>query len=66
MMIAVANTIGPDVGAVGTIVKDIRAILPVLDQTLGKTLSLLLIGLGMFAIGFSTNTCFPLFNAITA
>lgn len=54
MMIAVANTIGPEVGSVGTIVKDIRAILPVLDQTLGKTLSLLLIGLGMFAIGFST------------
>ncbi|MBX3178175.1 MAG: FAD:protein FMN transferase [Candidatus Hydrogenedentes bacterium] len=54
MMIAVANTIGPEPGSAGTIVQDIREILPVLDETLGATLSLLLIGLGMFAIGFST------------
>ncbi len=54
MIIAVANTIGPEPGATGTLLRDIRAILPVLDDTLGKVLSLLLIGLGMFAIGFST------------
>ena len=54
MMIAVANTIGPEPGAIGESVRDIRAILPVLNQTLPAALSLLLIGLGMFAIGFST------------
>jgi len=54
MMIAVANTIGPEPGTLGESVRDIRAILPVLNETLGATLSLLLIGLGMFAIGFST------------
>lgn len=55
MMIAVANTIGPEPGHLAAdAVKDIRAILPVLNETLGATLSLLLIGLGMFAIGFST------------
>jgi len=55
MMIAVANTIGPEPGQLASeSVKDIRAILPVLNETLGKKLSLLLIGLGMFAIGFST------------
>ncbi|MEX0717652.1 MAG: divalent metal cation transporter [Planctomycetaceae bacterium] len=54
MMVAVANTIGPESGAIGAEVKDIRAILPVLNESLGATLSLLLIGLGMSAIGFST------------
>ncbi len=55
MMIAVANTIGPEPGQLAAeSLKDIRAILPVLDETLGSTVSLLLIGLGMFAIGFST------------
>ena len=54
MMIAVANTIGPESGAVGTAVRDIREILPVLNDTLGATLALLLIGFGMLAIGFST------------
>jgi Mn2+/Fe2+ NRAMP family transporter len=54
MMVAVANTIGPDAGMQGNSVKDIREILPVLETTLGKTLSLVLIGFGMTAIGFST------------
>lgn len=54
MIIAVANTIGPEPGAIGTLVKDIRTILPVLEGTMPKWAALLLIGLGMFAIGFST------------
>ncbi len=54
MMIAVANTIGPESGTVGTAVRDIREILPVLNDTLGATLALILIGFGMLAIGFST------------
>lgn len=54
MIIAVANTIGPEPGAIGTLVKDIRTILPVLEGTMPAWAALLLIGLGMFAIGFST------------
>jgi len=54
MIIAVANTIGPEPGAIGTLVKDIRTILPVLETTMPGWAALLLIGLGMFAIGFST------------
>ena len=51
MIIAVANTIGPEPGATGTLLRDIRAILPVLEGTLGKVLSLLLIGLGIRECG---------------
>ena len=54
MMIGVANTIGPEPGGMNESVRDIREILPVLEGTLGSAGSLLLIGLGMFAIGFST------------
>jgi len=55
MMIAVANTIGPADGQAATnVVRDIREIVPVLAPSLGKGLSLLLIGFGMIAIGFST------------
>ncbi len=54
MMVAVANTIGPEAGAQGESVKDIRAILPVLETTLGKTFALVIVGFGMTAIGFST------------
>jgi len=54
MMMAVANTIGPEAGEIGAGIKDMREIIPVLEGTLGSTLSYLLIGLGMFAIGFST------------
>lgn len=54
MMIAVANTIGPDGAELGTGVKDMREIIPVLEATLGSGLARLVIGLGMFAVGFST------------
>ncbi|MCC6142273.1 MAG: divalent metal cation transporter, partial [Candidatus Hydrogenedentes bacterium] len=54
MMVAVANTIGPEPGQVGAGVKDMREILPVLGQTLGDTVARLIIGLGMAAVGFST------------
>jgi thiamine biosynthesis lipoprotein ApbE/Mn2+/Fe2+ NRAMP family transporter len=54
MMMAVANTIGPDSSELGVGVKDMREIIPVLDETLGATLAHLVIGLGMFAVGFST------------
>ena len=63
MVIAVANTIGPAAGTMGASVRDIRAIVPVLGPTFGHWLggdaagngvALLLIGIGMLAIGFST------------
>ena len=54
MMIAVANTIGPEPGTLGVAVRDIRDILPALGVVLGANGALLVIGLGMFAIGFST------------
>lgn len=54
MIVAVANTVGPAPGETGELLRDIRAILPVLEGTMPKWLSLLLVGLGMFAIGFST------------
>jgi thiamine biosynthesis lipoprotein ApbE/Mn2+/Fe2+ NRAMP family transporter len=54
MMVAVANTIGPAPGEVGAGVKDMREVLPVLASTLGGTISRLIIGLGMAAVGFST------------
>lgn len=54
MIVAVANTIGPDGNALGAGVKDIREILPVLSGALGDGGAHLVIGLGMFAVGFST------------
>jgi len=54
MIIAVANTIGPEGSALGGSVKDIREILPVLSGTLGENGARLIIGLGMWAVGFST------------
>jgi len=63
MVLAVANTIGPAEGEMGQAVGDIRAIVPVLGPTFGQWLgsetagngaALLLIGLGMIAIGFTT------------
>jgi thiamine biosynthesis lipoprotein ApbE len=54
MIIAVANTIGPAAGEAGIGVKDMREIIPVLDGILGGTLARLMIGLGMFAVAFST------------
>lgn len=54
MIIAVANTIGPAPGEAGLGVKDMREIIPVLDGILGGTMARLMIGLGMFAVAFST------------
>lgn len=65
MVIAVANTLGPDAGFVGgDVVRDVRSVVPALGPTfgdflggnerLGNALALLLVGGGMAAIGFST------------
>ena len=63
MVIAVANTIGPEEGAMGGPVRDILAVVPVLGPTFGQWLggesvgngmALLLIGVGMMTIGFTT------------
>lgn len=54
MMVATANTIGPAAGEYGAGVRDIRELVPVLGETFGESASLLIIGLGMTAIGFST------------
>lgn len=62
MMLAVANTIGPEPGEMGDAVRDIREIIPVIAPTFGEVLgetggagfARLLIGLAMTAIGFST------------
>lgn len=53
-MIAVANTVGP-VGSIHpAMVRDITAILPVLASIWDETTAALILGAGMFAIGFST------------
>ena len=64
MVVAVANTVGPAEGKAGAAaIRDVQAIVPVLGPTLGgfvgsesagRGLALLLVGLGMVAIGFST------------
>jgi len=63
MLLAVSNTIGPAAGEVAqSTVRDIRDIVPALTPTFGKIVgtdrgevaALLVIGLGMTAIGFST------------
>ena len=63
MIMAVANTVGPEPGAVGEALRDVRAVVPVLGPTFGSVLggedagnavALLLIGLGMMAIGFTS------------
>ncbi len=54
MMIAVANSIGPEPGQVGESARDIRGIIPVLEQTMPGWMAQLLLGVGMTAIGFST------------
>lgn len=64
MIVAVANTVGPPEGEAGAeAIRDVQAIVPVLgptfagivgSETLGRGLALLLVGLGMVAIGFST------------
>ena len=62
MILAVANTIGPEPGEVGEGVRDIREIIPVLAPTFSEMLgesagtgfARFLIGMAMTAIGFST------------
>lgn len=54
MIVATANTIGPEAGAVGSGVRDILELVPVLGSTFGPGLSLVLIGFGMLAVGVST------------
>ncbi len=55
MIVATANTIGPAAGeGLGTAVKDIREVAPVLSKTFGSGFSLALIGVGMVAVGFSS------------
>lgn len=56
MMIGTANAIGPEEGAVGEPVRNILDVAEVLSPTFGEGLALLLIGLGMTAVGFSTIT----------
>lgn len=63
MIMAVANTLGPEPGSDGTPLRDVLAVVPVLGPTFGSVvgsvdagnaLALLLIGLGMMAIGFTS------------
>lgn len=54
MIVAVAKTIGPEAGAIGSGVRDIREILPVVEPALGEGFGRLIIGGGILAIGFST------------
>jgi Mn2+/Fe2+ NRAMP family transporter len=54
MVVAVANTIGPEAGQIGEGVRDLRAIVPVLAPTLGESVAWLLIGFSLAAVGFST------------
>ncbi len=63
LMLAVANTIGPKEGTAGALTRNIMDIVPVLGPTFGQWLgnealgngaALLLIGLGMVAVGFTT------------
>lgn len=64
MVVAVANTVGPPEGQTATdTLNDVQAIVPVLaptfgefvgSESVGRGLALLLVGVGMVAIGFST------------
>lgn len=54
MIVATANTIGPEGGAIGNEVRNILELVPVLGTTFGEGLALALIGFGMLAVGFST------------
>lgn len=54
LIVGTANVIGPPPGEVGESVQDIRDVATALAPTFGEGLSLLLVGLGMFAVGFST------------
>ena len=54
MILAVAKTIGPEPGAIGTEVRDVREIIPVLSEAMGSGAARLIIGVGMVTIGFST------------
>lgn len=54
MIVATANTIGPEAGSTGPGVSNILELVPVLSSTFGTGLSLVLIGFGMLAVGVST------------
>ena len=54
MIVATANTIGPEPGATGREVRNILELVPVLSTTFGEGLALVLIGFGIFAVGVST------------
>ncbi|TDI77267.1 MAG: hypothetical protein E2O84_01330 [Bacteroidetes bacterium] len=57
MIIAVAKTLGPEPGVIGTeAIRDVRQIIPVLSASLGDGMARLIVGLGVTAIGFSTIT----------
>ncbi len=54
LIVATANTIGPADGQSGPAVTNILELVPVLSDTFGAGLSLVLIGFGMLAVGVST------------
>lgn len=54
MILAVAKTIGPEPGMIGTEVRDVREIIPVLSEALGDGFARLIVGVGVTTIGFST------------
>jgi hypothetical protein len=54
MIVATANTLGPEPGGTGPGVRNILELVPVLASTFGPGLALVLIGFGMLAVGVST------------
>jgi manganese transport protein len=54
LIVATANTIGPAEGQSAAPVTNILSLVPVLSDTFGAGLSLMLIGFGMLAVGVST------------
>lgn len=54
MIVATANTLGPEPGGAGPGVRNILELVPVLGSTFGPGLALVLIGFGMLAVGVST------------
>jgi hypothetical protein len=54
VIVATANTLGPGTDRPGRAVRNILELVPVLGTTFGEGLALVLIGLGMVAVGIST------------
>jgi hypothetical protein len=54
IVVATANAVGPEAGGIGSGIRDVLELVPVLATTFGEPLALGLIGFGMVAVGVSS------------